>query len=430
MAKILPFKGVLYNSGRVNGMKTIISPPYDVISRAMREELYKESPYNIVRIILGKESRRDNDSDNKYTRASRFLEDWLKKGVLKKDDKEAIYIYEQEYPHKGERRTRIGFISLMRIEDPKENVVLPHEYTFAKPKEDRLNLIRSTKANTEPIFCVFQDDAGRVTAAIKKYAGKSRPIIDINFEGIGNKIWRLTDPALIKKIQKGLDRKPVFIADGHHRYEVSLAFRDEMRRKLGARKAGNFENLMVYFSSLTDDNLTILSTYRVVKSLGGAEWEEIESGLRPYFDVKPAKTKETMFEALEKVKTGYAFGVYFKNGRFYVLKLKDRSVLSKVIKEDKSREWKRLNVTVLHYLVLGRILHVDKFSSNDENILYTRDENDAVRKVDSGECEIAFFQIPTSMSQVRNIAAAGDRMPHKSTYFYPKPLSGLVMNKF
>lgn len=430
MAKILPFKGVLYSKEKIGNFETVVSPPYDVISPAMQDELYKANQHNIVRIILGRDLPGDNKYNNKYTRASHFLEEWLKKSVLNKDKKPAIYVYEQEYLYKGKLKRRIGFICLMRIEDPKKSLVLPHEYTFAKPKEDRLNLIRNTKANTEPIFCIFQDDSNRVTNAIKEYAKKARPIIDIHFEGIGNKVWSLTDPKIIKRIEKELDKKQVFIADGHHRYEVSLAFRDEMRKKLGLKKTKKFDNIMVYFSNLTDDNLTILSTYRVIKNLGGMDWKAVESKLSPYFQIEDVGTKDAMFAALEKTKSGYAFGAYFKNGEFYVLRLKHESVLRDVIKENKSREWKRLNVTVLHHLVFDHILHIDKFSSNDENILYTRDEDYAVREVDSGGCEIAFFQVPTKMAQVRDIASSGDRMPHKSTYFYPKPLSGLVINKF
>jgi len=430
MAKILPFKGVFYNKDKIKNLEAVVSPPYDVISPAMRDELYKASEYNIVRIILGRDLPEDNKSDNKYIRATHFLAEWLKKGVLKKAKYPAIYAYEQEYLYKSKVKKRMGFVSLMRVEDPKKSLVLPHEYTFRKPKEDRLNLIRSTKANTEPIFCIFRDDASRVTNTIKEYTRKARPIIDIHFEGIGNKVWSLTDLKTIKKIEKELDKKQVFIADGHHRYEVSLAFRNEMRGKLGFVKAKKFDNIMVYFSSLTDDNLTILSTYRVIKNLGGMDWKAVGSKLSPYFKIENVKTKNAMFDALEKLKTGYAFGTYFKNGKFYVLKLKDEAILNEVIKEDKSREWKRLNVTVLHFLVFGRILHVEKFSSNDENIVYTRDEDDAIRQVDNGKCEIAFFQLPTKMRQVRDIASSGDRMPHKSTYFYPKPLSGLVMNKF
>jgi uncharacterized protein (DUF1015 family) len=430
MAKILPFRGVLYNKEKIGDFETVVAPPYDVISPSMQDELYKANRYNIVRIILGKDLPKDNKSDNKYIRASRFMEEWLKKGVLKKDEKAGIYVYTQEYAYKGKLKKRIGFISLMKLEDPKKNLVLPHEYTFAKPKEDRLNLIRNVKANTEPIFCIFQDDSNRVINSIKEYAAKAVPIIDIHFEGISNKLFRLTDPNIIKKIIKVLDKKQVFIADGHHRYEVSLAFRDEMRKKYGSKSTGKFDDIMVYFSSLTDDNLTILSTYRAIKNLGGMDWKAVESKLEPYFKVENVKTKKAMFNALEKVKSGYAFGAYFKNGKFYVLRLKDESVLNDVIKENKSRAWKRLNVTVLHHLVLDHIFRIDKASSNDENILYTRDEDYAIHQVDSGECEIVFFQLPTKMAQVRDIASSGDRMPHKSTYFYPKPLSGLVINKF
>ena len=430
MAKISPFKGVLYNKDKIAHFETVVSPPYDVISSSMRDELYRRDQYNIVRIILGKELTSDNKSYNKYTRAANFIDEWLKIGVLKKDKKPAIYIYEEKYLHKGKPRSRVGFISLLRIEDPKTSLVLPHEYTFAKPKEDRLNLIRAVKANTEPIFCIFEDGRDVVANALKAYTKKQKPTINIPFEGVEHRVWVLTDSGIIKKVENALSKKQVFIADGHHRYEVSMAFRNEMRRKLGNKRAKKFENIMVYFSALADDNLTILSTYRVVKSIGNKKWDELERALKRYFDIEYVKTKEEMFGALDKESTGYAFGMFFKNGKFYVLKLKDESVLTVVIKEDKSAEWRRLNVTVLHFLVFDHILHIDRFSSNDENILYTRDEDYAIQQVAKAGCEAAFFQLPTKMSQVRDIAKKGDRMPHKSTYFYPKPLSGLVMNKF
>ncbi|MBU4376571.1 MAG: DUF1015 domain-containing protein [Candidatus Omnitrophica bacterium] len=430
MAKISPFRGVLYNKEKIKHFETVISPPYDVISSSMRDELYKADQYNIVRIILGKELTTDNKSYNKYTRAANFIDQWLEIGALKKDKSPAIYVCEQKYLHKGKPKSRIGFISLMRIEDPKTSLVLPHEYTFSKPKEDRLNLIRAVKANTEPIFCIFEDDANVVTNTLRAYCKKHAPIITVQFEGIENRVWTLAQSAIIKKIEHRLDKKQVFIADGHHRYEVSLAFRDEMRRKLGPKRAKEFENIMVYFSSLTDDNLTIFSTYRVVKSLGNIKWREAESKLKRYFYIENVNTKDEMFNALETAGSDYAFGVFFKDGRFRVLKLKDESMLNEVIKERKSREWRRLNVTVLHFLVFAHIFHIEKFSSNDENITYTRDEDYAIQQVAKGECEIAFFQLPTKMSEVRDIAKKGDRMPHKSTYFYPKPLSGLVMNRF
>lgn len=430
MAKILPFKGILYNKEKIKNLEAVMAPPYDVISPQMRDELHKAHSYNIVRIILGKESRKDNKKNNKYTRAADFFKRWLKDDILKKDGKPSIYIYEQEYLHKGKLKKRIGFISLMKIEDPASSLVLPHEHTFFKPKEDRLNLIRNTKANTSPIFCIFQDDGNRVTNAIKRYTSKKPPIIDIHLEGVGHKIWRMINPKMINKIKKELDKKQVFIADGHHRYEVALAYRNEMRRHLGRRRAKKFDNVMVYLSNLTDESLTIFSTYRVIRNLGGARWGNLEKRLGVYFDIESVKNKSEMFEKLEKVRKGYAFGVYFKNGHFYLLRLKDESVLDNVIKPDKSREWKRLNVTVLHFLIFEHILHIDRFSSNDENIIYTRDEDYAINLVNGGECSIAFFQLPTKVVQVRNIARGGDRMPHKSTYFYPKLLTGLVINKF
>lgn len=430
MAKILPFRGILYNKKKIKTLELLMAPPYDVISPRMRDELYEMHTYNIVRVILGRESPEDNEKKNKYTRAAEFLNKWLKEGILKRDRSASIYIYEQKYIYKGKWKRRIGFISLMRIENPTSSLVLPHEYTFLKPKEDRLNLIRNTKANTCPIFCIFQDENKRVTKIISMYARKRPPIVDIHFEGVVHKFWRMKDSGIINKIKKELEKKQVFIADGHHRYEVALAFRNEMRRRLGRLRARRFDNVMVYFSNLTDENLTILSTYRVIKNLGVAKWSRLEKKLGAYFDITRVKDKAEMFEELEGAKTGYTFGVYFKNRQFYILRLRNESALDDIIKLDKSRQWKRLNLTVLHFLILGHILQIDKASSSDENIVYTRDENYAINLVNRGECDVAFFQRPTKVIEVENVAKNGDRMPHKSTYFYPKLLTGLVMNKF
>ncbi|MEA3305764.1 MAG: DUF1015 domain-containing protein [Candidatus Omnitrophota bacterium] len=429
MARILPFKGILYNKQKVKNLETVVAPPYDVISDRMRDEFYKLSPHNIVKIILGKECSGDNGSNNKYTRAADFLNKWLEEEVLSKDRKAAMYIYEQKYLHKGKVKKRIGFISLMKLEDPADSLVLPHEYTFSEPKEDRLNLIRQTKANTSPIFCIFQDDLSRVTNRLKRYSETRRPIADISFEGAGHKLWRIADCEMIKMIKIEFDKKQVFIADGHHRYETALAFRNEMKARRGKRRRGKFDNIMVYFSSMADESLTILSTYRVIKNIGDIKWSILRKKLSPYFNIENLKSKSEMFKRLERTKKEYTFGVYFKNRRFYLLRLKNESILDDVIKVNKSRHWKRLGITVLHFLIFERILHVDKFSPGNDNIIYTRDDAHAVDLVDNGACEIAFFQLPTKVIQVKNIARDGDRMPQKSTYFYPKLLTGLVLNK-
>ncbi len=430
MAKILPFKGVLYNKKKINRLEKVMAPPYDVISPDMREELYKAHSNNIVRIILGREARGDNSKKNKYTRAANFLSQWLSEGILQKDGKPAVYIYEEDYLHRGQLKKRLGFISLMKIEDPSSGLVLPHEYTFSKPKEDRLNLIRATRANTSPIFCIYQDDGAKVTKMLKDCIAGAPAVIDIHLEGVAHKVWRLTDARTISAIKKEFENKQVFIADGHHRYEVALAFRDEMRKRLGKAKAKKYDNVMVYFSDLADEGLVIFSTYRVIRKLGTSSWEDVRDKLSACFDIEEVKDKDRMFDELEKAGQGYAFGAYFRDRRFYVLRLKDEKALDEVIKVDKSREWKRLNVTVLHFLVFDHILEIEKFLDNDKNIIYTRDEGYAVDLVKKGECDIAFFQLPTKVSEVRTIARNGDRMPHKSTYFYPKLLTGLVINKF
>ncbi len=406
-----------------------MAPPYDVISSSMRDELYRVHAHNIVRVILGKEEKGDTSRRNKYTRAARTLEAWIHEGVMKRDKVPALYIYEQEYLHNGTLKKRLGFIGLMKIEDPSSSLVLPHEYTFSKPKEDRLRLLKTTRTNTSPIFCIYQDTRGRVTSLLARAVRSHAACLEVPYKGVTHRVWRMTDPVKIKNVQRELASKQVFIADGHHRYEVALHYYNELRKKQGAAAARRANKLMVFFSSLTDENLTILSTYRALRTIGGISFAVLGKRLEPFFEIVETEDMKKMFRAIEKNAGGYTFGMYFKNRRFYVLRLRDESVLDRVIRVKKSCEWKRLNVTVLHFLIFDHILKIEKKAGNDENIIYTRDAHFAAGKVDSGECEVAFFQIPTRIDEVRRIASGGDRMPHKSTYFYPKLLTGLVLNR-
>ena len=427
MADVFPFKGLLYNCDTMAEPAKVMAPPYDVISDHMRNEFYREHRYNVVRLILGKPARKDTKRNNRYTRARDYMNDWLGKDILKQDKEPAFYVYEQKYLHKGKLKTRVGFIGLMRIEDPRKSRVLPHEYTFAGPKKDRLNLMTEAKANLSPIFSLFEDRKSYVTNILKKTTAKVKSVMDIERAGVNHRLWKIKDKTSIKKIKNFMKPKAIFIADGHHRYETALAFRDQMKKRGTGKSAYN--RVMVYFSSLDPEAVTILSTYRVIKNIGNMPYKELLSRLKGHFEIKKFKDKKKFFSGLEKSK-GIRLGMYCGRGSYDLLTLKNEEILESLISGGKSARWKRLPVTVLHQLVFNKILEVKENVAKEENIIYTRDGEYAANLVDKENYKAAFFLSPTSVDELTGIARSRERMPHKSTYFYPKLLSGLVINKF
>ena len=426
MAHIKPFKGIVYNPAVIGELKDVVAPPYDVISKSMQEHYYDSNPYNIIRLILGKETEKDTGTDNKYTRSRRCFDEWLKKHALEQDKKPSIYIYQQTYLHEGKKRTRIGFMANMRIEDPNKSRVLPHEYTLAKPKVDRLNLIKQVKANLSPIFALFYEKNCSVTNLLKNFAKKNIPLISIDFEGVTHRLWRISDNGTIDKIKKVMRDKKVFIADGHHRYEVARAYRNLMRKKKNYNK--NVDHVMMYFTNLKEaGNVTILSTHRLLKDIGDVNEAVIRNSLEPYFDISEHAGVDMLLKSLSEDRVRPRFGIYMGHGQYILISLKKKVLVSKIIKSDKSSQWKRLSVTVLHNFIIGNLLSL---KDSEDNVKYVREPEDAVQLVDSGEYKIAFFLNPTKAYQVKEVAEKGDMMPQKSTYFYPKLLTGLVVNKF
>jgi len=416
MAKIIPFKGITYNPKFIEDFSKVVSPPYDVISKEMQEEFYKNHQYNVIRLILGKIESKDSASDNRYTRAHDYLNNWLDKKVLISEEKDSIYIYQQTYKHKGSLKTRIGFIACMKIEDPQTSKVLPHEYTFAGPKKDRLELISETKANLSAIFSLFEDENLFVTKILNSVTEKNTPFINVEFDGVNHKVWRLEDADSIKRISSFMKDKPVFIADGHHRYETALAFKDLSKEKEGPNQAHNYT--MVYFSNLSPEAITILSTHRVVKNIETLDKENILLKLKEFFEISPCADKEKLFDNLEKPGE-VRFGLYFGK-KFYLLTLKAKLALKK----------SDFPVTILHTLVFNKILKMKEKVAKEGNLVYTREQDYAISLVDKSERAIAFFLVPTTIDQFKDASEKRAIMPHKSTYFYPKLLSGLVIRKF
>ncbi|MFH1997037.1 MAG: DUF1015 domain-containing protein [Candidatus Omnitrophota bacterium] len=422
MAEIKAFRGTLYNLKKVGTISSVVAPPYDVISTKMQRDLYRSHPNNVVRLILGKKRKADSAKNSPYTRARAFMNDWINKGILVRDDKESIYVYGQDYTANGARRSRIGFIALMKLEDFSGKKVLPHEQVFSGPKKDRFRLTKTVKANLSPIFSLYQDDGRVIHRTLIRHITRNAPYADATIGGIRHRLWNIRDTALIASIRRSMRTKKVFIADGHHRYSVALAYRDSIASSGGG--AGT-EYVMMYFSGMDAKELTILPTHRMARNMGGLGPRRAEILLARHFSVKKFKNRNALFATLEKLKKGahHAFGLYMDK-EYSLLILKSERSLASMRVRGASRQWKQLDVSILHHLILRQTLKVD---DTEENIRYTRDALEAVNAVDRRLCRAAFFLNPTKISRVKAIAQSGELMPHKSTYFYPKLLTGLVM---
>lgn len=425
MPSIRPFKALIYNKDRVGQIRNVVAPPYDIIPADMQDKLYKDHKNNVVRLILGKIEDGDSDNDNRYTRAGAYLESWINEGVLVEDSSPSIYIYSQTYKYAGRKIERIGFISLMAL-DLDDKKVLPHEKTLKAPKEDRLKLMRSVKANLSPIFMLYEDEKHRVNKIFKSYSKKRKPFIDVDIDDVRHRVWKLDDEDVIKKVEGILSKKDIFIADGHHRYETSKNYaRELVSTGASAKLIENSKFFMAYFVELEEKSLTILPTHRLIKDANGLTEEDIVEKLSKYFIVEKLPSSKKLLARLSSLKAYHALGMSICKDGHYVLKLKDFNKAKKFMGEG-SADWKSLDVSILHLFILKHVLAI---SDEDDNIEFVKDPLEAFDVLDKCGAEIAFFLNPTKVTQVKKVARHGEKMPRKATYFYPKPLSGLVIRK-
>lgn len=423
MAKIIPFCALRYNQAKIKHFDTVVTPPYDVISGFKQSQLYKADRHNFIRIILGKENKSDNPAHNKYTRARDFLIRWLNQGILIKDNRPSIYIYEQVFNFEGKRLSRIGFIALLKLEPPGKGVVFPHEKTFCKPKEDRLNLLKAVKANLSPLFSLYSDNSFKIDTLLSDYS-KGRPLAQLKFEGIENRLWRISDEDFIRRLASLMSNKKIFIADGHHRYEVACFY----KKLIGKSQTLNADRVMMYFCNLKSEGLKILPTHRVVRHIPKDKLNKFIRLLSPYFIIQGCVSRKELFLKLKEIKNNQqVFGLYSGNKRFYLLSLIPRKI--RCVSRAGIRCYNRLDVVLLHTLILHKLLGIKERNKGGSGIFYTRDAAEAIALVDSQKYQAAFFMNPPKLTQVSAIANGLKMMPHKSTYFYPKPVSGLVINK-
>ena len=433
MVQVAPFKGIQYNKDKVKPLDAVMSPPYDIISEKMQQELYDQNDYNFVRLILGKILPTDTDQNNRYTRAKKLFDDWQKNTILTPAATPTIYPYQVDYTTKGQKKQMHGFFILLRL-DPDYTTVKAHEKTLSKPKADRLNLLRACKANLEPIQLMYMDHDDTIQKTMEKSRGKPQIQVKGN-DGFTHTLWTLDDPTAIASTVNALKDKILFIADGHHRYQTSINYAAEQREQTKTTDPNApFNYIMVVLCNMFDPGLSILPTHRLI-TMPGTDFPQLEQRLGKYFTVEkrplagPRKNAvERGAQAMAALETTsqHKFGLYTKD-RYWILTLKDDRIMD-IIATDHSKNWRTLDVSILHKLILEEILGITEKNIED-HVKYTRVDAEAIQLVDEGKYDFSFFLNATRIDQLKAIADAHEVMPQKSTYFLPKMLSGLVMYK-
>jgi len=424
MTKIKPFSALIYNPEKVGNISKVVCPPYDVISASQQEYYHNLNQYNFLHILL----RKDSSKENKYEAAGKTFKEWQKNQVLVQDKDPAIYFYCQEYHIKGEKKIRYGFMALLRLGDSKNSGVFGHEHTRLPAKEDRLKLLKHVKANLSPIFVVFQDEKRIVSRIKDKYIGDQKPFIDISDdERTAHKVWRLDSPEIVASIKESMTDENIFIADGHHRYEVPCAYRDEMNEKLGTTTGEESYNyILAYFINAGSHGLTILPFHRLVNLGQDLNINDFNDKISDCFDLEEIRDKAKFFFLMSKAAANeHIIGMYHAK-KFWFLRLKNLRILDKLI-SDKPPEYRLLDVSILNYLVLKKTLGLDL--EDKDKITFSPHSDELIARVDADKAYAAFFLNPVKVQQIMSIALNGEKMPAKSTYFYPKVLSGLVINK-
>lgn len=430
MAEIIPFKALRYDPDQVK-LEDVLTQPYDKITPEMQSKYYERSTHNLVRIILGKAGETDTDAFNVYTRAAEYLHDWRSGGILKQDPDPGIYAYSQTFTIPGTRdlQERRGLIALGRIHDYADGVVHRHEQTLSKPRADRLNLLRATRAHFGQIFMLYSDPGNEIDALLK-YRMEEDPDISLldEYETL-HRVWRIHDPALIRALQEKMREKKLLIADGHHRYETALAYRNERRAESGGSDPNApHEFVMMTLIPMESRGLVILPTHRIVHGLLDFDRERMLEAASQFFDIDRidlrTETRSATTLLGQAGEKGTAFVAVTRQGP-YLMRAK-QDAIQHALREVPSLQ-RNLDVVQLHRIMLERVLGISEEAiRNQENVRYERDAFEAISWVRQG-ANVAFLMNPAKIEQVRDIAFGGEVLPQKSTDFYPKLLSGLAI---
>jgi len=431
MAEVQAFRGFRYDLARVGNLSEVVAPPYDVIDATLQQALYDRNPYNAVRLILNKETPADSEHNNRYTRSAQTLRDWVNDGILAQDSTRCLYAYEQEFEVEGQCYTRKGFMARVRLEKFGEGKIYAHEETMSGPKADRLKLFHATNMNLSQIFGLYPDEQGEVQAKLGAATVAAPPLQATDHLGVVSRLWPIADQSVINAVSRLLSPKPVFIADGHHRYETALRYLDEKQQ------AGEVANddapanfVLMMLVSMTDPGLVILPTHRLIANVGAMTADDLRSVLGKRFELEivgkgPEAARQT-WEWIEAEATQDLMGFgTVADGAWLTARFKAPQLMEQLASEH-SAVWQRLAVAVLQRVVLEKLLpESGRKEPKCQYVHLLREVNEAVA---AKKCEVVALVPPASMRHVEDIAGNLEKMPPKSTYFYPKLLTGLVFH--
>jgi len=431
MPEIQAFRGLRYDLGHVGSLSDVVAPPYDIIGPELQQQLYKRHPCNVVRLILNRKEPGDDDAENNcYTRAARFLKNWRSEGVLFREADPAVYVYDQEFVHAGLSYTRRGFMARLRISPFGQGQVFPHEQTMPGPKIDRLMLTVVCRANLSQIFALYPDPQRQADRLLQDAVAGQTPVVATDHLGVVHRLWPVMDVGVISALSGLVGPQPIFMADGHHRYETACEYRQQIYEAglLSTDHPANF--VLTMFVAMEDPGLIVLPTHRLFKGLPQMTSRQLAARLGGCFVTRPAgkgiESAEGVWEDIETAADQGTLGLFTqKDRRWLIAELTDagRERLAQVA-EDHTPQWRELGVSVLHRLVVEDLLGGTGLPTPE----YVHLVGEVVAGLRSGEYPLAALVMPTTVDHVREISLGGERMPAKSTYFYPKLLSGLVIN--
>jgi len=431
MPEIQAFRGIRYDLGHIGSLSNVIAPPYDVIDSNLQDELYDKHPCNVVRLELNRIEPGDDDAENnRYTRAKRFLANWQSEGVLFTEADPAIYVYHQIFEAEGQTYTRRGFMSRMRLSRFGEGQVFPHEETMSGPKQDRFMLTAVCQMNLSQIFGLYPDPENEAQNILEKAVVGQTPIEATDHLGVVHRMWPVTDIDVISNVSAVMDAKPMFVADGHHRYETACNYRDQVYDSGFLSKDHPANYVLMHSVAMEDPGLIVLPTHRLFTGVPELDAEELAAKLGDCFTTRPAgEGSDAAAEVWEDIETGDEQGTMAlftkKDNRWTIISLTDAGQERMAeVADEHGEDWRGLGVSLLHRLVIGDLLGVEDLPKPK----YVHLVEEVVEGLSSGEYPMAALVMPAGVDHIRQVSLGGERMPAKSTYFYPKLLSGLVFN--
>lgn len=440
MPEIHAFRGLRYDMGHVGSLSDVVAPPYDVIDPALQDELYKKHPANVIRLELNRDEPGDEERHNRYTRAAKFLKNWRSEGVLQVDPNPALYVYHQEFEYLGETYTRRGFMCRVKLERFGEGNIFPHEETHASAKADRLKLTTACRANLSQIFGLYPDPSNEAQELLEAALIGATPLEATDHLGVKHRMWLVTDVKVIQQVSALLSAKPMFIADGHHRYETACNYRDALAKDgpLPADHPANY--VLTQCVSMQDPGLVVLPTHRLFRGLAAHTAAELTTLLEKYFTLQPAgespREATAIWERIETDADQAQMAFYTtKDNEWLLARLNDAGKMKMAeIAKDHSAQWQSLGVAILHRLVIETLLNAKdlpkaRYVHLVDEVIEGLEKKDTIGEGATGEeFPLAVLVMPATIQHIEQVSEQNERMPAKSTYFYPKLLSGMVFN--